>query len=183
MGMHARTRALSLSLSVSHLTLSLGQALGVSRALQHLSVARNSICAPGATCFANALYDGHFVTLESLGLRQNNIGRYAARCGSFVCVGVWGCVVGLAHSRRLASERHLRSRAPSQPLAFALALSLKRTLALPLQPPLSAMDKDVIELWVYTRQANVYTKSIQVARNCDQGVLPRDAGQAGGCVH
>ena len=83
MGMHTRTRACACALSLS-LTLSVGQALGVSRALQHLSVARNSICAPGATCFANALYGGHFVALESLGLRQNDIGRYVARCGSFV---------------------------------------------------------------------------------------------------
>ena len=34
-------------------------------------------------------------------------------------------------------------------VALALALSLKRTLALPLQPHLSVMDKDVIELWVF----------------------------------
>jgi Ran GTPase-activating protein (RanGAP) involved in mRNA processing and transport len=55
------------------------RALGESRALQKLSVARNRISAPGANAFASALSRGQFVALESLVLRQNDIGRYAAR--------------------------------------------------------------------------------------------------------
>jgi hypothetical protein len=169
--MHTRIRSRARSLCL-YLTRSLGQALGVSRALQHLSVARNSICAPGATCFVNALYDGRFVALESLDLRQNDIGRYAARCGSFVwvcgCVGVWVWVCFRCSFCTSIASGVCTSSCVACSLATScscLALSLKRSLAHPLQPHLSVMDKDMIEFLVFGCMCGCVQDRLMCIRN------------------